>query len=94
MYTKKENGDKKGSAKPAWMNSASLKAMKSKRNAWNKYMFTRHPIQYKKFSKARNDAIKETRKARRNCETKLAADIEENHKAFWKHVKDQEQRLE
>ena len=72
--------------KPLWMKPDALKTSKVKRHLWAKYKQTRHRNDYKTYAKARNKNSHELRKARRNFERKLAKNIRNNVKSFWKYV--------
>ena len=46
---------KKGSkTKPLWMTGDTLKHIKAKRHAWNKYLATRRHIDYEEYKHTRN----------------------------------------
>ena len=74
--------------KPLWMNKDAMQRVKKKYQAWKRYTNTRQYRDYIAYCKARNEVTKEVRKAKRAYERKLAEEIKENPKSFWKYVRD------
>ena len=74
--------------KPLWMNKDAMQRVKKKYQAWKRYTNTRQYRDYEAYCKARNEVTKEVRKAKRSYEKKLAEEIKDNPKSFWKYVRD------
>ena len=72
--------------RPLWMNQSSLSKVRKKHAAWKRYLETKSGEDYLKYTRARNQARRETRKAQKNFESKLAKEIKHNSKSFWKYV--------
>ena len=69
------------------MNSAVAKKVRQKHVAWNRYIRTRDASDYRVFAKARNQTRNATRKAVKNFEKTVAAQLKDNPKLFWRYVK-------
>lgn len=74
------------SKKPLWMNSTALRKARRKHSAWVRYLNTKQEHDWHEYIKKRNEATHETRKCRRLYEKKLAKEVKNNNKAFWKYV--------
>ena len=72
--------------RPLWMNKISLCKVRKKHAAWKRYLETKSGEDYLKYTRARNQSRRETRKAQRDYESKLAKDVKNNNKPFWKYV--------
>ena len=72
--------------RPLWMNPASLVKIRKKHAAWKRYLETKCGEDYLKYTRARNQARRETRKAQKEYESKLAKEVKFNNKSFWKYV--------
>ena len=73
--------------RPLWMNPTCLGKVRKKHAAWKRYLETKSGADYLKYTRARNQSRKATRQAQKTYETKLAKDIKNNNKPFWKYVK-------
>jgi hypothetical protein len=62
-------------------------AMKKRNRAWTRYMETRSETKYREYTKLRNKVNNLTRKARKRQEGKVVAEVKDNPKSFWQHVK-------
>jgi hypothetical protein len=85
--TKPKTRDSAPKFKPLWMNKIAMKKVKMKYNAWKRYTRTKQYQDYENYIKARNDATKEVRKAKKKYERNLAEEVKNNPKAFWKYVR-------
>src|SRR5664279_4398204 len=72
--------------KPQWMNDKVLSRIKRKRTAFEKYQQTREGKEYIEYTKARNAAKTETRRAVRDYEREIAKKAKVNPKAFYSFV--------
>ena len=72
--------------KPMWMKYQTVAAIKRKHSAWSSYLTTKHPNQEQQYKSARNQVAHLTYRDRRDFERKLAAEVKENCKAFWKYA--------
>ena len=73
--------------KPLWMSKDAMTKVKKKYHAWKRYTGTRQYQDYQHYCRARNEATKEVRKAKKGYEKKLAEDIKNDPKSFWKYVR-------
>ena len=73
--------------KPLWMNRSATSKVKKKYHAWKRYTNTRQYHDYQMYCKARNEATREVRKAKKSFEKKLADEIKADPKSFWKYVR-------
>ncbi len=86
--TKPKNDNLAGKkSKPLWMNKDAMQKVKKKYHAWKRYTNTKQYCDYQLYCKARNTATSEVRKAKRLFEQKLASEIKDNPKSFWKYVR-------
>jgi len=72
--------------KPLWMNERVLSRIKRKRTAFELYKQTREGKDYLNYTKARNAAKAETRRAVRDFEREIAKRAKTNPKAFYSFV--------
>ncbi len=54
------------------MNKTAMQGVKKKYNAWKRYTRTKDYDHYVEYTAARNQATKEVRKAKKNCERSIA----------------------
>ncbi|XP_071944903.1 uncharacterized protein [Antedon mediterranea] len=85
--TKPKDGIKKKRKSAVWMNTEALAKIKKKYHAWKRYTATKHYKDYEKYTKLRNAASKESKKAKRIFEKKLAKEVKTNPKCFWNYVR-------
>ena len=72
--------------RPMWMNKGTLRSIRKKHKAWAKIVGSPTAENYILYKKARNQARWETRKAVKNYEKEIAANMKNNPKLFWKYV--------
>lgn len=60
--------------------------METRTRAWQRYMETRTEEKFKEYTRIRNQLKWEIRKSKRELERKIAEDIKEQPKKFWKYV--------
>ena len=72
--------------RPIWMNANTLRKIKKKHSAWNRYQRTKDGQDYIKFAKARNQAKWANRSRVREFEKQIARNMRENPKAFWNYI--------
>ena len=77
---------KDGKKRNLWMNKSALSKVKRKHHAWKRYLETKSGEAYLQYTRARNQARWETRKAQREFEKKIAKESKKNPKKFWKFV--------
>ena len=68
------------------MNRAAMQLRKRKRVLWSGYCETQDILAHAQFRRCRNKLRGLTRKLRKDHETRLAADITRNPKAFWHYA--------
>jgi endonuclease/exonuclease/phosphatase family metal-dependent hydrolase len=73
-------------SKPLWLSRNALRLVKRKHKSWHRYSNTRDFADYQLYTKARNAATAECKLSKRLFEQKLASEVKENPKAFWKYV--------
>ena len=71
-----------------WSNRTVIQAVKMKHRAWNRYSKTRSTDSWETYCKARNFATSQVKKAKIEYERKIARQIKQNSKCFWKMVRD------
>ena len=81
LITKKD-----GKKRPLWMNQTALAKVKKKHQAWKRYLETKSGELYLEYTRARNQAKWETRKAKIAFEKMLAKNVKKNPKQFWGYV--------
>ena len=81
--TKKFGG---GNNRPIWMTSDALNKVKNKAKAYRRYLTSLSNDDYNKYSRARNQARWECRKAKKQFELKLSKEAKKNPKAFYRYV--------
>ena len=69
-----------------WMNRRLLKLWKKKQNAWNRYTSVKSQRKWRLYRKDANKLKKNTRKARRAYERKIAKESATNKRAFFRYV--------
>ena len=69
-----------------WMNRKLLKLWKKKHHAWNRYSNEKSQRKWRLYRKEANKLKKNTRKARRCYERKIAVDSKTNKRAFFRYV--------
>ena len=72
--------------KPIWMKYQTVNAIKKKHSAWTSYLTTKHKNQWDQYKTFRNQVAHLTYRDRKEFESKLAAEVKENSKAFWKYA--------
>ena len=77
----------RGRLKPKWMTERALTKLNHKKEAFTLYKATRDASDYTKYTKARNQAKWECRKAIRNHEKSIAQASKESPKAFFNFAK-------
>ena len=78
--------DENTKVKPLWMKYSTEKLVKQKHHHWIRYLNTKKDSDYLEYKVIRNEVTKATKKDRKNFEHKLAREIKENVKAFWKYI--------
>ena len=73
--------------RPLWMNATALKIVKKKLKSYKRYLETKEGQDYIVYTRARNQATWECRKAARDLEKKIASESKKNPKAFFSYVK-------
>ena len=71
----------------SYMDKHGLSLVKQKNKVWEKYLTTHDLKDYREYCKVRNSLRENTRELRRNFEERIADEIKENPKAFWKYTK-------
>ena len=69
-----------------WMNRKLLKLWKKKHHAWNRYSNGKSQRNWWEYRREANKLKKNTRKARRQFEKKIAAESKTNRRAFFRYV--------
>ena len=72
-----------------WMTRKAEKAVREKKNKFNRYRKHPTPERKEECRLAKNAATKVTRQAQENFETLVAANVKDNPKEFWAYVKSQ-----
>jgi len=70
-----------------WLTKKVRSAIKKRNKKWKFYCVSRSDTDYAKYKQCRNAVVRELRKARKNFESKLAADIKNNPKSFFRYVR-------
>ena len=73
---------KDGKKRPMWMNQTALSKVKKKHHAWKRYLETKSGESYLEYTKARNQAKWETKKAKKAFEKMLAKNVKKILKSF------------
>lgn len=71
---------------PLWMDKTTKLAILAKRKAWKKYKYSRSQENYRKYAVARNKCSAAVKNAKRDYERKIALEVGQNPKSFWKYV--------
>jgi len=66
---------------------STLKTIKLKHKAWNRYKATKCRVDYISYCKRRNNATTAVKHAKSTYKTNLAKDIQHNPNLFWKYVR-------
>ena len=74
------------SRKNIYMNSKALKLKNLKLQLWRRYLCSREPLDYVRFTRCRNKLRGLTRKLRRQFERQLVSDLKANPRAFWRYT--------
>ena len=74
------------SKKNIYMNRTAMQLRKRKKTLWNTYTQTHDVLDYARFVRCRNELRALTRKLRKDHERKLAGDLKQNPKAFWRYA--------
>ena len=69
-----------------WMNRRLLKLWKKKHHSWNRYSAEKSQWKWKQYRKKANKLKKNTRKARKAYEKKIAEESKTNKRAFFRYV--------
>lgn len=70
------------------MDTGETKKAKRKRGkAWNEYYYTKDPQKLGKLKAKRNAAAVSIRNAQRDSEKKVAGNVEDDLKSYWKYVR-------
>ena len=67
-----------------WMNRALMRYWRKKHFAWKRFTESKSYIRYREYKREANCVKKQTRKAKRNYERKLAKGIVRNKRAFFR----------
>jgi hypothetical protein len=73
--------------KPLWMTQDSLRFIKGKRHAWNKYMATKRTADFGTYKVVRNAANECVKKSKKNYERTISLKAKSEPKQFWRYVK-------
>jgi len=79
-------GGAKSAGKPKWMDERVMARIRRKKTAFERYKETRDGKDYLEYTRARNAAKAETRRAVREYEKEIARLCKKNPKAFYRHV--------
>ena len=83
---------KPGSKKrQSWIDTSVLEKIKMKHPAWNKYKRNAKPENWDNYTRSRNSATWEVKKAKQMHERSIAMNIKRNPKCFWNMVRDKTQ---
>jgi len=72
--------------KPVWMTYKALRAVKKKKNSWQKFQRTKQKVDLDEYKRTRNEATKEVKRARKCFEKKLSEKLSEDKKSFWAYT--------
>ena len=72
--------------KPMWMKSDTLKLIKKKHNSHTRYLNTKQSQDYDNYKLLRNKVCHQVKADRKYFEERLAKEVKENTKIFWKYV--------
>ena len=86
---KRQQTTSKNCNKPIWLNKSAIRKCRRKHSAWIRYLNTKSGERYQQYIRERDAANKETRKSRREFESKLAKECKANAKGVWNYVKKQ-----
>ena len=72
--------------KPVWMKSATLKLIKKKHHCHIRLLNTKAEVDKENYKVIRNQVTHKVKEDRTNFESRLAREVKENTKAFWRYV--------
>ena len=78
--------ERKGIRKPIWMNEKVIAKIRKKKEAFRRYLDTKEGKDYTAYTKARNQAKWETRKAHQSFKKKVSNEAKLNPKAFYRYA--------
>ena len=81
-------------SKPLWMSKVAVSAQKAKSNAWKRYQFSKTKGNVCEYKKARNKFKSVLKQSRAALEQKIAEEIKEKPKSFWKYVRSKTKMVE
>lgn len=76
----------KGKRRNIFINKEAIRLKNNKRKLWSAYTNTRDDISYARYVRCKNDLRCLTRNLRRDFERRLAADLKDNPKSFWRYA--------
>ena len=85
--TVRNNASRRKNFKPLWANPKALARVKSKKEAWKRYINSKAGADYERYIEERNAARKEVRLAVRNFEKSIAKKAKIEPKQFWKYAR-------
>jgi hypothetical protein len=68
------------------LDEQTIKKIRKKHRAWQRYMETRDGKKYQKYAKLRNQVKNSVKKAKMSMERDIARDVKKNPKKFWKYA--------
>ena len=80
----KSNASKKD---PLWMTSEVKQIVHEKHKTWMKYYYCRTDLNYKEYKLANKKCSKVIQQAQKSLEHKIANEVKDNPKSFWKYIK-------
>ena len=78
---------KGGRHKPAWLTGNVLRRIRKKESLWNTFCLSGEDEDYTNYCRIRNQVKRESKKAKKAMERKIAKEAKANPKGFWKYVK-------
>ncbi len=78
---------KRSMKKPLWMNKKALAKVKKKKESFQRYLQTQEGKDYDSYAKYRNQAKWECTRAQKSFERKLAGEVKQNPKGFFKYAR-------
>ena len=72
---------------PKWMNRQVRSKIEKKKEAWQSYRERKTPLRRRLYTVARNDATSSVRKAKYEHEKRVAKDVLDNSKHFWRYTR-------
>ena len=80
------NACPKNKRRNIFINKEAIRLKNRKRKLWTAYTYTRDNISYARYVRCKNDLRRLTRNLRKNFERRLAANIKDNPKGFWRYA--------